>query len=160
MPPPIISPVAFPSARGEPDQRARLTMPASQSTGASSIGLACSGLKSRRLRATSAAAGSRKSRWNSRIQCFAATGLLKRWYGSMRSNLRAPYYSRLAEATMRYVLSAPQLSTIIPAMKCRAEVDMNNFYSDGAKVPAGSRRQIVRAFLDTQLLSFMISSPV
>eukprot|EP01037_Dinobryon_pediforme_P017800 gene17800-18020_t len=45
--------------------------------------------------------------------------------------LCAPYYPTLAEAAMRYVLSAPQLSTLIPGMKNRAEVDMNSVYSDG-----------------------------
>lgn len=47
----------------------------------------------------------------------------------------APYYPNLAEAAMRYVLSAPQLSTLIPGMKNRAEVDMNVAYSDGAAFP-------------------------
>jgi aryl-alcohol dehydrogenase-like predicted oxidoreductase len=46
-----------------------------------------------------------------------------------------PYYPTLAEAAMRYVLSAPQLSTLIPGMKNRAEVDMNVIYSDGAIFP-------------------------
>ena len=47
-----------------------------------------------------------------------------------------PFYANLAEAAMRYVLSAPQLSTLIPGMKNRAEVDMNVAYSDGAAFPA------------------------
>jgi aryl-alcohol dehydrogenase-like predicted oxidoreductase len=47
-----------------------------------------------------------------------------------------PYYSTLAEAAMRYVLSEPQLSTLIPGMKNRNEVDMNIAYSDGASFPA------------------------
>ena len=46
-----------------------------------------------------------------------------------------PYYTTLAEAAMRYVLSAPQLSTLIPGMKNRAEVDMNIIYSDGKPFP-------------------------
>ena len=46
-----------------------------------------------------------------------------------------PYYPTLAEAAMRYVLSAPQLSTLIPGMKNKAEVDMNIVYSDGAPFP-------------------------
>ncbi|CAN7591283.1 aldo/keto reductase [Pararhizobium sp. LjRoot238] len=45
------------------------------------------------------------------------------------------YFPTLAEAAMRYVLSAPQLSTLIPGMKNRAEVDMNVAYSDGAAFP-------------------------
>jgi len=48
----------------------------------------------------------------------------------------AAYYPTLAEAAMRYVLSASQLSTLIPGMKNRAEVDMNIAYSDGAVFPA------------------------
>jgi aryl-alcohol dehydrogenase-like predicted oxidoreductase len=47
----------------------------------------------------------------------------------------APYYSTLAEAAMRYVLSESALSTLIPGMKNRAEVDMNIAYSDGASFP-------------------------
>jgi aryl-alcohol dehydrogenase-like predicted oxidoreductase len=47
-----------------------------------------------------------------------------------------PYYSSLAEAAMRYVLSAPEVSTLIPGMKNRAEVDMNVAYSDGGVFPA------------------------
>ncbi|MBG1232909.1 aldo/keto reductase [Aestuariivirga litoralis] len=46
-----------------------------------------------------------------------------------------PHYDTLAEAAMRYVLSAPQLSTLIPGMKNRAEVDMNIVYSDGDVFP-------------------------
>ena len=47
-----------------------------------------------------------------------------------------PYYPTLAEAAMRYVLSAPQVSVVTPGMKNRAEVDMNIVYSDGAAFPA------------------------
>jgi aryl-alcohol dehydrogenase-like predicted oxidoreductase len=50
--------------------------------------------------------------------------------------LTAPHYSTLAEAAMRYALSAPMVSTVIPGMKNRAEVDMNVAYSDGAQFPA------------------------
>jgi aryl-alcohol dehydrogenase-like predicted oxidoreductase len=46
-----------------------------------------------------------------------------------------PYYATLPEAAMRYVLSAPQVSTLIPGMKNRAEVDMNIIYSDGKIFP-------------------------
>jgi aryl-alcohol dehydrogenase-like predicted oxidoreductase len=46
-----------------------------------------------------------------------------------------PYYPTLAEAAMRYVLSARQLSTLIPGMKNKAEVDMNIVYSDGKVFP-------------------------
>jgi aryl-alcohol dehydrogenase-like predicted oxidoreductase len=49
--------------------------------------------------------------------------------------LCAPHYPTLAEAAMRYVLSSPQVATLIPGMKNRAEVDMNLVYSDGAAFP-------------------------
>ena len=49
--------------------------------------------------------------------------------------LSKSYYPTLAEAAMRYVLSVPQLSTLIPGMKNRAEVDMNVIYSDGKSFP-------------------------
>lgn len=45
------------------------------------------------------------------------------------------HYATLAEAAMRYVLSAAQLTTVIPGMKNAAEVDMNVAYSDGADFP-------------------------
>ena len=50
--------------------------------------------------------------------------------------LCAPYYPTLAEAAMRYVLSCPELSCVIPGMLDRAQVDMNVVYSDGASFPA------------------------
>jgi aryl-alcohol dehydrogenase-like predicted oxidoreductase len=49
--------------------------------------------------------------------------------------LCSPYYPTLAEAAMRYLLSARELSTVIPGMKSPAEVDMNVIYSDGAPFP-------------------------
>lgn len=49
--------------------------------------------------------------------------------------LCAPYYATLAEAAIRYVLSEPQVSTLIPGMKNPAEVDMNVAYSDGQPFP-------------------------
>jgi predicted aldo/keto reductase-like oxidoreductase len=57
-------------------------------------------------------------------------------------SLCAPYYSTLAEAAMRYVLSARQVSTLIPGMKNRAEVDMNVLYSDGRAFPAELAAQL------------------
>jgi predicted aldo/keto reductase-like oxidoreductase len=36
---------------------------------------------------------------------------------------------------MRYALSASEVSTLIPGMKSRAEVDMNIAYCDGAAFP-------------------------
>lgn len=53
-----------------------------------------------------------------------------------------PYYAVLAEAAMRYVLSAPQLSTLIPGMKNRAEVDMNIVYSDGKPFPEALKEKL------------------
>ena len=50
--------------------------------------------------------------------------------------LVSPFYPTLAEAAMRYVLAAPQLSTLIPGMKNKAEVDMNIAVSDGRGIPA------------------------
>jgi aryl-alcohol dehydrogenase-like predicted oxidoreductase len=57
-------------------------------------------------------------------------------------NLCSPYYSTLAEAAMRYVLSEPQLSTLIPGIKNRKEVDMNIAYCDGAIFPAELKSQL------------------
>ncbi len=52
------------------------------------------------------------------------------------------YYPTLAEAAMRFVLSAEALSTVIPGMKNKAEVDMNIAYSDGAEFPLELARQL------------------
>jgi aryl-alcohol dehydrogenase-like predicted oxidoreductase len=49
--------------------------------------------------------------------------------------LCAPYYGTLAEAAIRFCLSAPQVSTVIPGMRDPAEVDMNIAYSDGQPFP-------------------------
>jgi aryl-alcohol dehydrogenase-like predicted oxidoreductase len=49
--------------------------------------------------------------------------------------LCAPYYPTLAEAAMRYVLSCPELSCVIPGMANPAQVDMNLVYSDGGVFP-------------------------
>ena len=48
----------------------------------------------------------------------------------------APYYATLAEAAMRYVLSAPRCSTVIAGMSSREEIDMNVAYADGVEFPA------------------------
>lgn len=45
------------------------------------------------------------------------------------------YYPTLAEAAMRYVLSCPELSCVIPGMLNPEQVDMNVIYSDGAAFP-------------------------
>lgn len=47
-----------------------------------------------------------------------------------------PYYPTLAEAAMRYVLSAPETTTVIPGMRNPAEIDMNIAYADGAEFPS------------------------
>jgi aryl-alcohol dehydrogenase-like predicted oxidoreductase len=47
----------------------------------------------------------------------------------------APHYATLAEVAMRYVLHAPAVTTVIPGMKSRKEVDMNVAYSDGSAFP-------------------------
>jgi aryl-alcohol dehydrogenase-like predicted oxidoreductase len=57
-------------------------------------------------------------------------------------SLCAPYYSTLAEAAMRYVLNARQVSTLIPGMKNRAEVEMNVLCSDGRAFPAELAAQL------------------
>jgi aryl-alcohol dehydrogenase-like predicted oxidoreductase len=49
--------------------------------------------------------------------------------------LCASYYSGMAEAAMRYTLSAPETTIVIPGMRNAAEVDMNIAYSDGAPFP-------------------------
>lgn len=53
-----------------------------------------------------------------------------------------PFYATLAEASMRYVLSEVQLSTLIPGMQNRAQVDMNIAYSDGATFPEDLKLQL------------------
>ena len=50
-------------------------------------------------------------------------------------DLCAPYYPTLAEAAMRYVLSCPELSCVIPGMANPEQVDMNMVYSDGSTFP-------------------------
>jgi aryl-alcohol dehydrogenase-like predicted oxidoreductase len=49
--------------------------------------------------------------------------------------LCSPYFPSLAEAAMRYALSPPEVSTVIPGMLTPAEVDMNVAYSDGKAFP-------------------------
>jgi aryl-alcohol dehydrogenase-like predicted oxidoreductase len=49
--------------------------------------------------------------------------------------LCAPHFPTLAEAAMRFTLSAPQVTTVIPGMKNADEVDMNVAYSDGQPFP-------------------------
>jgi aryl-alcohol dehydrogenase-like predicted oxidoreductase len=49
--------------------------------------------------------------------------------------LCAPYYASLAEAAMRYVLSSPEVSTVIAGMRSSTNVDRNISYSDGQPFP-------------------------
>ena len=56
--------------------------------------------------------------------------------------LCAPYYPTLAEAAMRFALSAPQVSTVIPGMLTPAEVDLNVAYSDGEPFPEDLRHAL------------------
>ena len=56
--------------------------------------------------------------------------------------LWAPHYPTLAEAAMRFTLSAPAVSTVIPGMRSMAEVDANVAYSDGAEFPAELKVQL------------------
>jgi aryl-alcohol dehydrogenase-like predicted oxidoreductase len=53
-----------------------------------------------------------------------------------------PTYPTLAEAAMRFVLSEPQVSTLIPGMKNRGEVDMNIAYCDGAEFSTALKSQL------------------
>jgi len=62
---------------------------------------------------------------------FAET--LKR--ANVLKTLCAPYYPTLAEAALRYVLSRNEVSTLIPGMRSKAEVDMNVAVSDGKPFP-------------------------
>jgi aryl-alcohol dehydrogenase-like predicted oxidoreductase len=57
-------------------------------------------------------------------------------------DLCKPYYATLAEAAMRYVMSAPQLSVLIPGMKNPQELDMNIAYSDGGIFPSELKKQL------------------
>jgi aryl-alcohol dehydrogenase-like predicted oxidoreductase len=53
-----------------------------------------------------------------------------------------PYYGSLAEAAMRYVLSLPGITTVIPGMSSPRECDMNIAVSDGAPFPEDLARQL------------------
>jgi aryl-alcohol dehydrogenase-like predicted oxidoreductase len=54
----------------------------------------------------------------------------------------APYYPTLAEAAMRYTLSAAPVAAVIPGMKNPAEVDLNVLYADGAAFPEDLRLKL------------------
>lgn len=49
--------------------------------------------------------------------------------------LCAPFYPTLAEAAIRYALSAAEVSTVIAGMSNKTNVDRNVAYSDGAPFP-------------------------
>jgi aryl-alcohol dehydrogenase-like predicted oxidoreductase len=50
--------------------------------------------------------------------------------------LCAPHYPTLAEAAMRFALSAPEVKTVIPGISNPEQVDLNIAYSDGAEFPS------------------------
>ena len=56
----------------------------------------------------------------------------------------APYYPTLAEAAMRYVLSSPEVKTVIPGMASTSDVEANVAYSDGAPFPDELRQELRR----------------
>jgi aryl-alcohol dehydrogenase-like predicted oxidoreductase len=56
----------------------------------------------------------------------------------------APYFPTLAEAAMRFALSEQAVSSVIPGMMSREEVDMNTKYSDKTVFPA-ELTELVRA---------------
>jgi len=51
----------------------------------------------------------------------------------------APYYNDLAEAALRFCLSHPAVSTVIPGMRNQHEIDLNTRHCDGAEFPAELR---------------------
>lgn len=57
-------------------------------------------------------------------------------------DLCAPYFPTLAEAALRYTLSSPHVSTVIPGMLTPGEIDMNVSYSDGQAFPAELLEQL------------------
>jgi aryl-alcohol dehydrogenase-like predicted oxidoreductase len=54
------------------------------------------------------------------------------------------HYPTLAEAAMRFCLSDPGVSVVIPGMKTRREVEMNTAYSDGAVFPEELKEELRR----------------
>ena len=53
-----------------------------------------------------------------------------------------PHFNNLAEAAMRFVLSEPQLSTLIPGMKNRNEVDLNIAHCDDQPFPQDLKEKL------------------
>ena len=68
------------------------------------------------------------------------------------SALCKPFYNNLVEAAMRFVLSEPQVSTLIPGMKNRREVDLNIAYCDDKLFPQELKDQARRSHLGAELL--------
>jgi aryl-alcohol dehydrogenase-like predicted oxidoreductase len=56
--------------------------------------------------------------------------------------LCAPYFPTLAEAALRYTLSSPAVSTVIPGMLTPQEIDMNVGYADGQPFPSDLLQQL------------------
>jgi aryl-alcohol dehydrogenase-like predicted oxidoreductase len=56
--------------------------------------------------------------------------------------LVAPYYSSLAEAAVKYVLSSPEVSTVIAGMSSSRNIARNVGYSDGEPFPEELRAKL------------------
>ncbi|TFB71189.1 aldo/keto reductase [Cryobacterium glaciale] len=56
--------------------------------------------------------------------------------------LVSPYYSSLAEAAVKYVLSSPEVSTVIAGMSSSRNIARNVGYSDGESFPDELRTQL------------------
>lgn len=54
----------------------------------------------------------------------------------------SPYYSSLAEAAVKYVLSSPEVSTVIAGMSSSRNIARNVGYSDGQPFPEELRAQL------------------
>ncbi|NBZ89806.1 aldo/keto reductase [Stagnihabitans tardus] len=57
-------------------------------------------------------------------------------------SLCRPFFPTLAEAAMRFTLSPPRVSTVIPGMQTEEQVDANIAFSDGAAFPADLLAQV------------------
>ncbi|MCE7481201.1 aldo/keto reductase [Microbacterium profundi] len=56
--------------------------------------------------------------------------------------ITSPYYSTLAEAAIKYVLSSPEVSTVIAGMSSSRNIARNVGYSDGEPFPDELRSQL------------------
>ena len=71
-----------------------------------------------------------------RAGCSEVTASLRPWIESMLSRSCASRtFPTLAEAALRYTLSSPHVSTVIPGMLTPEEIDMNVAYADGQPFP-------------------------